>query len=128
MTVRKEKDGKRRKGRDGCLASYERKNFGPALPQLILSLLLRDERVEKMEVSEVSDKHSVSIPAKAGRCSSDSSSASGGENKNYGNSRTELQKFRERIKRYEGAVKKQGTHTQCELAGEEGRLEEDGKM
>ena len=79
--------------------------------------------------SEVSDKHSVSIASEvqevslsgSRRCSSDSSSSSGGENKKYKNFRTELQELRARIKRYESAEKKLGT--QCELAGEEGGLE-----
>ena len=59
---------------------------------MVLSLLLRDESMDKMEVSEVSDKHSVgvqgkyrqAVSVKAGRCPSKSFSSSGGENKNIG--------------------------------------------
>ena len=66
------------------------------------------------------------VSAKGGRCSAGSSSSIGGENKNCRNSDADVQAVREELNRFKNTEKKQ--EVQCELAGEEGGLEEDGKM
>ena len=66
------------------------------------------------------------VSAKGGRCSSGSSSSSGGDNKNCRTSDAEVQALREELNRFKNTEKKQGV--ECEPAGEEGGLEEDGKM
>ena len=61
-----------------------------------------------------------------GRCSSGTSSPSGGENKHHRNADVEMQQLREELKRYKNAEKKQ--EVQSVPAGEEGGLEVREKM
>ena len=63
MVVRKQTDGKRREEKDGCLVSCERRNFlaEPFTIDMFLSFLLGDERVDKIEVSQVLYKHSIRV-------------------------------------------------------------------
>ena len=68
-------------------------------------------------------KYSQAVSAKAGGCSSGSSSSSGAENQKYRDPEAEI---REELKRFKNEEKKQVV--QDEPAGEEGRFEEDGKM
>ena len=102
---------------------------------MVLSFPLRDERVDKMDVSRVFYKHSnrVAREVQAGSLGKGRKVLMGAllrqaevRTKHYRNSDTEVQELREELKRYKNAEKKQGM--QCEPAGEEGRLEEDGKM
>ena len=65
------------------------------------------------------------VSARNGGCSSGSSS-SGGKNKKHQDPEAEVRELREELKRFKNAEKKQGV--QCELAGEEGRFEEEGRM
>ena len=107
MTAPKEKDSKRRKRRDGCLASYERKRFLPRLSQTV-------ERSK--QDGGVGDVRQAFRQCCQGSIGKRSQQRLGGAHRTHpyqveviteiiGNSRTELQGLREKIKRYENAEK-----------------------
>ena len=53
------------KGEDGWQVKYGWSSFLPRPPPSMVSFLLGDERVDKIEMSKVSNKHSVSFGRQA---------------------------------------------------------------
>ena len=129
-----ERDGKHKEEGDRSRASCEPTRFlQKPSPLMAVKMVLSLLRVDEMDVPEVPHKLSLRlqvkkrqlVSARNGGCSSGSSS-SGGKNKKRRDPEAEVRELREELKRFKNAKKKQGV--QCELAGEEGRFEEEGRM
>ena len=100
--------------------------YGRFCSETIVWKRSRCRRCQTNIPSVLQGKRRQAVSAVAGRCSSDSSSSGGGEDKVHWNSQTELRELREKVKWYERAEKKKGV--QLQQASVEGRSEEDGKM
>ena len=137
MTARKEKDGRRRKGRGGCLVSYDRKSF---LPRQSLLTVERNGIVPSVRKRTCGQDGGVEDVRQAFRPGCNGSADRRCQRRPEGAHRIRPHQVEERtqfigipdqncrnclknIKRYESAQKKQGT--QCELVGEMGGQQEE---
>ena len=133
MSVRKEKDGKRKEEEDGCQVSYGRKSFSRRSSPSMVERSGTGTCWQDGHVGGVSDKHSVSVAreAQASRLH-----GAGGAHRTrlplgvrtnaYWIPLTELHALREKVKRYEYAEKTQ--EAQRQPASAQGRSHDDGKM